>query len=70
MFAMLARLFALSPLLGVAILGIPVLGLIALGLAAVVVAKVLFFVLLPIVLVVWLVKRVFRPHDDLASPQP
>lgn len=70
MFALLARLFVLRPLLGVAILGIPVLGLIAIGLAAVVVLKVLFFVVLPVALVVWLVKRVLRPHEDLASPQP
>jgi hypothetical protein len=63
MIAMLARLFVLRPLLGVAILGIPVLGLIAIGLAAVVVLKLLFFVVLPIVLVVWIVKRVFKPHD-------
>ncbi len=63
MIALLARLFVLRPLLGVAILGIPVLGLIAIGLAAVVVFKILFFVVLPIALVVWLVKRVFKPHD-------
>ena len=63
MIALLARLFVLRPLLGVAVLGIPVLGLIAIGLAAVVVFKVLFFVVLPIVLVVWIVKRVLKPHD-------
>ncbi|MHB8839266.1 MAG: hypothetical protein ACYC7F_09975 [Gemmatimonadaceae bacterium] len=68
MFALLARLFALRPLLGVAVLGIPVLGLIALGLTVVIVGKLLLFVVLPIVLVVWLVKKVFRPHDDLAAP--
>ena len=69
MFALLARLVVLRPLLGVAILGIPVLGLIALGLAAVVVFKLLLFVVLTIALVAWLVKRVFRPHDDLASTE-
>ncbi len=69
MIALLARLFTLRPLLGVAILGIPVLALIAIGLAAVVVVKLVLFVVLPIALVVWLVKRVFRPHDDLATPQ-
>ncbi|HEY3288444.1 MAG TPA: hypothetical protein VGJ96_15085 [Gemmatimonadaceae bacterium] len=68
MFALLARLFALRPLLGVAVLGIPVLGLIAIGLTVVVVGKLLLFVVLPIALVVWLVKRVFRPHDDLVPP--
>lgn len=67
MIAMLARLVVLRPLLGVAILGIPVLGLIAIGLAAVMVLKLLFFVVLPIALVVWIVKRVFKPHDMTAA---
>lgn len=69
MFALIARLAVLRPLLGFVILGIPVLGLIALGLAAVVVFKILLFVVLPIALVYWLVTRVFRPHDDLATPE-
>jgi hypothetical protein len=69
MFALLARLVVLRPLLGVAVLGIPVLALIAIGLAAVVVFKILLFVVLPIALVAWLVKRVFKPHDDLASTE-
>ena len=69
MFALLARLFVLRPLLGVAILGIPVLGLIALGLATMVIFKALFFVVLPIVLVVWIVKRVFKPHDMTAADE-
>ncbi len=68
MFALLARLFALRPLLGAAILGIPVLALIAIGLSVVIIGKLLLFVVLPIALVVWLVKRVFKPHDDLAAP--
>ena len=70
MFAMIARLAVLRPLLGFVILGIPVLGLLAIGLAAVVVFKILLFVVLPIALVAWLVKRVLRPHDDLASTEP
>lgn len=61
MLSLLARLFVLRPLLGVAILGVPVLGLIAIGLAAVVVVKVVLFVVLPVALVVWLVRRVLRP---------
>lgn len=69
MFALIARLAVLRPLLGFVILGIPVLGLIAIGLAAVVVFKILLFVVLPIALVAWLVKRVLRPHDDLASTE-
>ncbi|MBW7935360.1 MAG: hypothetical protein H3C62_17485 [Gemmatimonadaceae bacterium] len=68
MLSLIARLFALRPLLGAAILGIPVLALLAIGLTVVVVGKILLFVVLPIALVVWLVKRVFKPHDDLAAP--
>ena len=68
MIAMLARLFALRPLLGAAILGIPVLLLIALGLTVVIVGKLLLFVVLPVALVIWLVKSVFRRNDDLATP--
>ena len=67
MLALLARLFVLRPLLGVAILGIPVLGLIAIGLVSVMVFKILFFVVLPIALGAWLVKRALAPHDDLAG---
>lgn len=70
MFALIARLAVLRPLLGFVILGIPVLGLLAIGLAAVVVFKILLFVVLPIALVAWLVKRVLRPRDDLASTEP
>jgi type IV secretory pathway VirB3-like protein len=68
MFALLGRLLALRPLLGVAVLGIPVLALIAIGLTVVVVGKILLFVVLPIALVWWIVKRVLKPHDDLAAP--
>lgn len=68
MIAMFARLFALRPLLSFAVLGVPVLALIAIGVATVVALKLLFFVVLPIVLVVWLVKSVFAPHDASAMP--
>jgi type IV secretory pathway VirB3-like protein len=64
MIALLARLFALRPLLGFVILGVPVLALVAIGLATVVALKLLAFVVLPIVLVVWLVRTVFKPHDS------
>ncbi len=67
MFALLARLVVLRPLLGVAILGVPVLALVALGLVTVFVLKLLFFVVLPIALVFWLVKRLFKPHGISAE---
>ena len=67
MIAMIARLFVLRPLLGVAILGVPVLALVAIGLATVAVLKVLFFVVLPIALIAYVVKRVLKPHDSLSA---
>jgi hypothetical protein len=59
MIAALLRLFALRPLLTMAIMGIPVLILIAVGLLTIVVLKLLLFVVLPIVVVVWLLRKLF-----------
>ena len=67
MIASLARLFSLRPFLTMAILGIPVIALIAIGLFAVIVAKFLFFVVLPIALVVWVLRIVFRSSARASS---
>jgi type IV secretory pathway VirB3-like protein len=67
MIGSLARLFVLRPLLSFAILGVPVLALVALGIVTMVVLKLLFFVVLPIALITWLVRRVFKPHDLTAG---
>lgn len=67
MFSLLARLFVLRPLLSVAILGVPVLLLVAIGVATVLALKLFFFVVLPIGLLVWIGKRVFKEHDDLKA---
>ena len=67
MFAMILRLFALRPLLSMAIFGIPVLALVAIGLFTIVALKVLVFVVLPILLVVWLVRRA-RREPDITTP--
>ncbi len=60
----LLRLFALRPFLTIAILGIPVIVLIAVGLFTILALKFLVLVVLPIVLVVWLVRRVLRPRPS------
>ena len=65
MLALLARLFALRPLLSMAILGVPILILVAVGLVTIVALKVLLFLVLPIVLVVWLVRRLMRRSSEL-----
>ena len=64
MIAALLRLFALRPLLTLGIFGIPVLILIAVGLLTIMALKLLVFVVLPIVVVVWVVRKVFRPAGD------
>ena len=61
------RLFALRPLLTIAIMGIPLLVLIVIGLAAVLFLKLFIFIILPIAAVVWLMRRVFRTSHGPAS---
>jgi uncharacterized membrane protein YqjE len=60
MISALLRLFALRPFLTMAILGIPVLVLIAVGLLTIMALKFVVFVVLPIAVVVWVVRRVYR----------
>jgi hypothetical protein len=59
MLAALVRLFALRPFLTMAILGIPIVILVAVGLITIMALKFLVFVVLPIALVVWVVRRLF-----------
>lgn len=60
MIAALLRLFALRPLLTMAILGFPIILLIVVGLFAIIAFKFLVFIVLPVALVVWLVRRVMK----------
>jgi hypothetical protein len=60
MLASLLRLFALRPLFSLMILGFPILLLVAVGLFTVLALKFLFFVVLPVALVVWVVRRLAR----------
>lgn len=59
----LLRLFALRPFLTMAILGIPVIVLIVVGLLTIVLMKFLVFLVLPVIAVVWLVRRLFRMEE-------
>ena len=64
MIAAILRVIAIRPLLTMAIFGIPVLLLIAVGLLTIMALKVLIFVVLPIVVVIWAVRRLFgKPAD-------
>jgi hypothetical protein len=64
MIAALLRLFALRPLLTAVILGFPIILLIAVGLFTILAFKFLLFIVLPIVLVVWLFRTLFRSSGD------
>lgn len=57
MLQLILRLFALRPLLSLAIFGIPVLTLLAIGVATVLAFKLLVFVLLPVAVLLWLLRR-------------
>ena len=64
---MIFRLFAPRPLSSMAILGIPLLVLIAVGLVTIFALKILVFVVFPILLVVWLVRRLMRRDSTNVS---
>ena len=64
MIASILRLFALRPFLTMAILGIPVVLLIGIGLLTVMILKFVIFVVLPIVLIVWLFRRLFGKSSE------
>lgn len=63
MLAALARLFALRPFLTFAVLGIPVIILIAVGLITIMALKFLVFIVLPIVLIIWVFRKIFGKGD-------
>lgn len=57
MIAAILRLFALRPLFSIMILGFPLLLLVALGLFTIVVFKFVVFIVLPVALAVWLIRK-------------
>ena len=63
MIAAIVRLFLLRPIFTMAILGVPVIILIAVGLFTIMALKFLVFVVLPIAIVIWLLKKVFGRTD-------
>ena len=63
MIAALLRLFALRPLLTMAILGFPIILLIVVGLFAIYALKFLVFIVLPVAAVVWLVRRLLKKRE-------
>ena len=56
MLSAILRLFALRPILSLAILGFPIILLVAVGLLTIMALKFFIFVVLPIVVIVWVVR--------------
>ncbi|HEU4993171.1 MAG TPA: hypothetical protein VFT29_00035 [Gemmatimonadaceae bacterium] len=70
MIGSLLRLIAIRPLLSLAILGFPVILLIAVGLLTIMALKFFVFVVVPIVVVVWLLRKLFSNGDGSTSTGP
>ena len=64
MLSSILKLFALRPILSLAILGFPIILLVAVGLLTIMALKFLIFVVAPIVIIVWLVRKVFGKSDS------
>jgi type IV secretory pathway VirB3-like protein len=67
MLSAILRLFALRPILSLAILGFPIILLVAVGLLTIMALKFLVFIVLPIVVVVWVVRKIFG-RDESTPP--
>ncbi len=63
MIAAILRLFALRPLLTLTLFGIPILILVVVGLLTIWALKIFVFIVLPIMLVIWLVRRMNGSSD-------
>jgi hypothetical protein len=59
MLGSILRLIALRPLLSFAILGIPVIILAAVGLITIYALKFLIFIVLPIIVIIWVFRKIF-----------
>ena len=70
MIAALIRLFALRPLLTIVIMGIPLLVLVAVGLVTILALKFIVFIVLPVVAVIWLVRRLGRNGSSEPTSTP
>ncbi len=67
MLAAILRLFVLRPLFSMMIFGFPLLLLVAVGLVTIVVLKAVVLFVLPVLAVVWLVRRLFRAGSDTTA---
>jgi hypothetical protein len=68
MLSSILKLFALRPILSLAILGFPIILLVAVGLLTIMALKFLVFVVAPIVIIVWVFKKIFgKPESSPPS---
>ncbi|MGH7622731.1 MAG: hypothetical protein ACREMU_10365 [Gemmatimonadaceae bacterium] len=67
MLVALLRLLALRPLLTLAIFVIPIVLLVAVGLFTILALKLFIFIVLPVMLIVWLVRKLTRSGDAPAN---
>jgi hypothetical protein len=59
MLGAILRVIALRPLLSLAIFGFPIILLVAVGLLTIMALKFFLFVVLPIVIIVWVIRKIF-----------
>ena len=64
MLSSILKLFALRPILSLAILGFPIILLVAVGLLTIMALKFLVFVVAPIVIIVWVFRKVFGNSES------
>jgi hypothetical protein len=64
MLSSILKLFAVRPILSLAILGFPIILLVAVGLLTIMALKFLVFVVAPIVIIIWVFRKVFGRNES------
>jgi len=70
MLASILRLIAVRPLLSLMIFGFPVILLVMVGLVTIWALKFFVFIVLPIVVVIWVLRKVFGSSSSTDTPPP
>ena len=68
MLSSIFRLIAVRPLLSLVIFGFPVILLVAVGLLTIWALKFFLFIVLPIVVVIWVLRKVFGSNSSDTGP--
>jgi type IV secretory pathway VirB3-like protein len=63
MLGKILSVIALRPLLTLSILGLPIILLVAVGLLTILALKFLIFVVAPIVIIIWVVRKIFGNNE-------